>query len=386
MPQEKGQQAKERICQISTVHPPIDVRIFYRECSSLVEAGYEVNLVIPCEQSCTKNGVHLHTIPRVKNRILRMLFMPWVAMNKALKTKSSIYHYHDPELLLMGFVLRWVFGKKVVFDIHESVPRQILGKEYIPKFARKAFSIIYMIFERVLTIGQNVIVANFKSVEELWKVPYLVQNYPLLDEELMAGVEEEKPRAKVPLLVFVGVLSKDRGADACVELAGKLAERGHDFRMKFIGRNHNNCVERLTARVAELNLQDKIVFRGLLKWPQAMRETAEGTIGLCLLLPVPNNLILLSTKIIEYMMLGVPVLTSNFDTWQPYVEGEGTGMMADPMNIEEVADVCEQMLSDPDELAAMRKRGIEAVRTKYNWNTEFGVLCQCYEDLLKKKE
>lgn len=384
MPQANLQQAKERICHISTVHPPIDVRIFYRECCSLAEAGYEVNLVIPCEYSCTKDGVHLHSIRRVKNRLLRMLFMPWVAMRKALQTKSSIYHYHDPEFLFMGFVLRWVFGKKVVFDIHESISKQILGKEYIPKFARKAVSITYKILERIFTIGQSIIVANAKSVQEIWKKPYLVQNYPKLDEELMASVNEERQGAKVPLFVFVGVLSEGRGANACIELAGKLAERGHDFRMKFIGRSHNNCIERLMPRVKELNLQNKITFTGVLEWPQAMKEIAEGTIGLCLLMPMPNNLILLSTKIIEYMMLGIPVLTSNFDTWKPYVEGERTGMMADPNNIDEVADVCEQMLSDPDELAAMGKRGIEAVRTKYNWESEFKVLLKCYVDLLKK--
>jgi glycosyltransferase involved in cell wall biosynthesis len=85
------------------------------------------------------------------------------------------------------------------------------------------------------------------------------------------------------------------------------------------------------------------------------------------------------------MMCGTPVLCSNFDHWRPYVEGERTGMMADPNNIDEVVKVCEQMLGDPDELVAMGKRGIEAVRTKYNWDTEFRVLRQCYEDLLKEK-
>jgi glycosyltransferase involved in cell wall biosynthesis len=57
-------------------------------------------------------------------------------------------------------------------------------------------------------------------------------------------------------------------------------------------------------------------------------------------------------------------------------------MMVDPNNIDEVVKVCEQMLSDPDELAAMGKRGIEAVRSKYNWSSEFQELLRCYRDLL----
>jgi hypothetical protein len=166
MPQEKPQQTRESICHISTVHPLTDVRIFYRECCSLVKAGYEVHLVIPCEQSCVKNGVHLHCIRRVKHRLLRMLFMPWVAMKKALKTKSSIYHYHDPELLFMGFVLRWICGKKVVFDIHESIPRQIMSNAYLPWFTRKPISLCYKFLERIFITGQALVIANKNSVSD----------------------------------------------------------------------------------------------------------------------------------------------------------------------------------------------------------------------------
>lgn len=376
--------AKIRICQISTLHCATDNRIFHKECSSLAKAGFEVHFLVDEKKSYVKDGVHIHPIRRIPKLCLRMLFTDWIVLFKALKINADIYHYHDPDFLPFGFILKWVFSKKVVFDIHESVPKQILGKTYIPKFARKTVSIIYKILERIFTIGPSIIVANAKSVQEHWKKVYLVQNFPKLDEELMASVSEERQRADVPLLVFVGGVSKVRGADVYVELAGKLDKRGHDFRMKIIGWNCDNCIERLMPRVKELNLQDKITFTGGLEWSQAMKEMAQGTIGLCLLLPIPNNLILLSTKIIEYMMLGIPVLASNFDTWKPYVEGERIGMMADPTNIDEVADVCEKLLSDKDELVAMGKRGMEAVRNKYNWTTEFQVLLKCYDDLLSK--
>jgi glycosyltransferase involved in cell wall biosynthesis len=99
---------------------------------------------------------------------------------------------------------------------------------------------------------------------------------------------------------------------------------------------------------------------------------------------MPNYTFCLAGKMVEYMMCGTPVLCSRFEHWRPYVEDERTGMMVDPNNIDEIVKVCERMLIDPDELAAMGKRGMETVRTKYNWDTEFKVLLRCYEDLLKK--
>lgn len=313
-----------------------------------------------------------------------MLFTPWSAMISALKTKASIYHYHDPELLPMGFVLRWVFGKKVVFDVHESVPRQIMSKPYLPRFTRRAISFCYKLIERVFITGQTMIVANKNSVSDYSSHTYLVQNYPLADEQMVAAASDGKQRNGIPLLVYVGRVSRIRGAVVCIELAAGLARRGHDFRVQLIGPYSETFGTELKAKIEELHLQDKVTLTGHMDWPEAMKLTSQAAIGLCLLLPEPNYTACLATKIIEYMMVGTPVLASDFDVWRPYVEGESTGMMANPTSIDDVVNVCEQMLGNPDELANMGRRGMEAVRTRYNWNREFEVLLECYENLLRK--
>ncbi len=59
-------------------------------------------------------------------------------------------------------------------------------------------------------------------------------------------------------------------------------------------------------------------------------------------------------------------------------------MTVDPDNMEQIVDTCETMLNNPQLLEEMSKRGMEAVRNKYNWENEFKVLIQCYDDLLKK--
>ena len=46
----------------------------------------------------------------------------------ALKTNSKIYHFHDPELIPYAILLR-LFGKKVIYDVHEDLPEDIVKKE-----------------------------------------------------------------------------------------------------------------------------------------------------------------------------------------------------------------------------------------------------------------
>lgn len=373
---------KIRVCIFTTVHLPDDVRVFHRECKSLVNAGYDVHLVVPCEKSQSKDGVQIHAIRRVKSRLVRMTVMTWVAMYEALRTKATIYHFHPPEMLFVGFLMRWVFFKKVVFDMRESISRQIMAKEYLPKWSRKIASLCYRVIENICLKGIAVIVANDRSIEEN-EPCYLVRNFPDIDEDLMAEAVEMNKRLQQPMLVYLGGVWENRGAFIYIDLAHGLAERGHDFRMMIIGPHEEQFGQKLNARIREVGLQDKVLVPGLMDYREAMKIVSRAAIGLALLKPTPNHLFCLAGKMIEYMMCGTPVLCSNFDHWRPYIEGEHTGMMADPDNMDEIIDVCEKMLNNPDELAAMGRRGMEAVRTKYNWEVEFKVLLQCYDDLLK---
>ena len=378
-----GKVEKARICIFTTVQLPDDVRMFHRECKSLVKAGYDVHLVVPCEKSELREGVQIHAIRRPRSRLVRMTIMPWIAMREALRTKASIYHFHAPELLLVGFLMRWVLRRKVVFDMRESIPRQIMGKEYLPRWSRRIISLCYRVVENICLKGIALIVANDRSVEEN-KPCYLVRNFPEVHEELMAGAVEMEKRLGQPLLVYVGGVWESRGASVYVELAKRLSEHGRDFRMMIIGPYEEKFGQRLNSRIRALGLEDKVQVTGLMDYGEAMKLVSRAAIGLCLLKPIANYTFCLAGKIVEYMIYGTPVLCSAFDHWRPYVEGERTGLMVDPNNIDEVIRACESMLKNPEELAAMGKRGMEAVHRKYNWGTEFKVLLRCYDDLLKE--
>ncbi|MFC1783630.1 hypothetical protein ACFL02_08600, partial [Planctomycetota bacterium] len=288
-----------RVCHISTVHPLEDVRVFYRECVWLARQGYMINLVIPTNKSGFVNGVHVIPLKKAGNRISRMIFMPWTAMYKALKTKSDIYHYHDPELLFMGFILRWVLGKKVVYDIHESVARQILSKGWIPKSARRLFSLVYSLMEKIFTAGQQLIVANEGVVSDYKRKVYLLRNYPILEQRIQDLHRPIADRGNPPLLVYVGGIWKNRGGLTYIELARTLKGKGIDFRMVLIGPYSPKFGEELKAKINQNNLSEEVELKGRLDYYTAVEYVADASIGLCLLKPVPNYTTCLATKIIE---------------------------------------------------------------------------------------
>ena len=46
--------------------------------------------------------------------------------------RARFYHFHDPELLFVGLLLRLCTSAKVIYDAHEDLPATIYAKTYIP--------------------------------------------------------------------------------------------------------------------------------------------------------------------------------------------------------------------------------------------------------------
>lgn len=370
-----------RVCHISTVHPDNDVRVVQRECGSLVQAGFDVHLVIPTDRARVENGVTFHPIRTPRRRVLRVLFAPWIALRCALRTDAKLYHFHDPEFLPAAFVLRWVFRKPVVYDVHEAVAGQIMNKVWIPAPLRRVVSFCYRVVERCLTPGLTFVLANERSVPDYPPSAYLVRNFPRLREPDVHPTPVST-RPTPPLLIYLGAVSEERGGLVYVRLAHELARRGRDFRMMIIGQLWPPFDQRMRSEIERLNLTDRVTFHGRMENARAMEHVAQATIGLSLLQPNPNTLVALATKILEYMMVGTPVLASDFPHWTRYVTDVRSGFAVDPTNMEEIVRACERMLDDPAEMDAMGARGAAAVRERFNWSSEFEVLRRCYSELL----
>ena len=93
-----------KVCHLSTVHKAFDTRIFYKECHSIVEAGYDVYLIIQHDKKQIIDGIKVIPIKPAKTRIKRIFITTLQLLVKALKVKAKIYHFHDPELIPVGII------------------------------------------------------------------------------------------------------------------------------------------------------------------------------------------------------------------------------------------------------------------------------------------
>ncbi|MBC7077734.1 MAG: glycosyltransferase, partial [Synergistales bacterium] len=139
------------VCILTTVHPPFDTRIFHKEARALVTAGYDLTLIAQHDKNEVVDGVKVIALPKPKNRFTRIFGLTWRAFRLALRQRADVYHFHDPELLPVGGLLKLLTRAKVIYDVHEDVPEQILTKHWLPALLRHPLAVVFNAFEKFLS-------------------------------------------------------------------------------------------------------------------------------------------------------------------------------------------------------------------------------------------
>ena len=372
------------VCHVTTVHDPFDTRVFRRECTALAEAGYDVRLLAVHEGDCTRDGVRLHGLPRPPSRLARIARWPWRAYERilAIRPRPALCHLHDPELLAIAPLLR-LAGFRVVFDVHENIPEQILAKHYLPMAVRLPVAWAYRFAEAVLTAGVAT-VHVLDGIAARYRPPKaVVRNLPRLQD-----VPEPPPAAARPgpvRLVYVGGISAQRGAREMVLLAAELQRRGLDFELRVVGPVIEPGLTDEMRRIArQAGLGDRLRLTGPLPYEQARADLAAADIGLCLFLPVRHHLRSLPNKILEYLASGLAVVASDLPCWREFVTDTGAGIQVDPTDTAAAADACQRLIEHPDLRRAMAERARRAARERYNWDAEKPRLLDFYGQLLRR--
>ena len=115
-----------KVCILTTVHQPYDTRVFHKEAKSLAKV-HEVVLVAPDEERADTevDGVRVITIKKTKSKLLHPVTV-WRVFKAGFKQNCDIFHCHEPDSLMVGLLLKITRGKRVVYDVHEHWPSEIL--------------------------------------------------------------------------------------------------------------------------------------------------------------------------------------------------------------------------------------------------------------------
>lgn len=349
-----------------------------KQCRSLAAAGHDVSLVVADGKGEEeRDGVRIIDAGRSRGRLDRMMGGTRRVLRRAIEIDADLYHLHDPELLPVALVLK-KRGKRVIFDAHEDLPRQILSKYYLHPAIRRPLSAVVGRFERFACRRLDHVVAATPAIcskfAAIGAPSTEISNFPVLGE-LDADVSWPEKAIEV---CYVGGITAIRGirqivsamglsqSAARLNLAGVFPEK--DVRLAVEGSPG-------WARVNEL---------GVLSRTDVKAVMGRSLAGLVTFLPEPNHIDAQPNKMFEYMSAGLPVIGSDFPLWREIIEGNDCGICVDPLDPAAIAAAIDRLVENPELARKMGENGRRAVIERYNWAIEERKLLALYAKVLSE--
>lgn len=318
-------------------------------------------------------GVRIYDVGAPRSRIDRALNATRRVGAMVRKLRPDFVHFHDPELIPLAARLGRA-GVKVIYDVHENVPADIVTKEWIPyglrgitacgmDVAEKAGS---RYFHRVVTATPT-IAKRFPASKTT-----IVQNYPFLSE---LDASAPAPYAdRPPYFVYAGGITYERGFNEMMA-AAQVASKNTEVYLQLAGSLGD------PDRMQEMIYSDlyPVGYKGVLSRADMAIMLSQARAGLVLFQPHRNHIDAQPNKLFEYMSAGLPIIASDFPLWREIIEDGKCGICVDPRNARSIADAMVWIIQNPDEAEEMGQRGKALVSQRYNWDTQTPALLSVYQ-------
>lgn len=273
---------------------------------------------------CEINGVHLY---RVQSRLRDekgvgsyarkigkfLLRASWLLSALHGRHRYDVVHVHSvPDFLVFAAWLPKLTGAKVILDIHDLLPEL-----YISKFNRSVGGATHrslvLVEHACAAISNHVIVANHlwrdKLIARGTVVPEkctAILNFP---DETIFKRNGYAPDPKKLTIMYPGTLNWHQGLDIALQAFSVVRPSAPQVQFHIYG--DGSSKPSLVNLSRELSLQDAVVFHE----PVPLRHMA-NTMATADLAVVPKRRDsfgdeAFSTKTLEFMMLGVPLIVAD---------------------------------------------------------------------------
>jgi glycosyltransferase involved in cell wall biosynthesis len=354
-----------------------------REVHVARDEGFEVDVIATRRQGERAieagDGVRIIRLPLSHRRgggVLRALLeyggytlaASLVVAALSVRRRYSVVHVNNPpDFLIAAALVPKLLGARVIFDIHDLSPDMFamrfgggVGTEAADRVLRLVERWAARLADVVLTVHdpyRRELTARGVAAGKTQVVMNSVDERLLPDGAPRADADEFR-------VVYHGSITPHYGLELLVEAAARAAAEVTDLRLDVYGEGDSLPAAR--ARAAHLGIDDRVHFSGeYLPHVEVLREVSGASVGVVPNLPTRLNRFALSSKLFEYVALGIPVVCSDLPTLREHFsESEVLFFRAgDPAAL---ADALIQTWRSPGEAHA-RARAARARYEHYRW-------------------
>jgi glycosyltransferase involved in cell wall biosynthesis len=245
-------------------------------------------------------------------KIVKFFFNSALFISKQhLRQRYDLIHVHSvPDFEVFATFFAKLTGAKIILDIHDIVPEFYAGKFHVSgeSFTFKA---LVSIEKASIAFSDHVIIANhlwektIRSRSATKEKCTTMLNYP--DTSIFYKRAKGWKKDKF-VAIYPGTINWHQGLDIAVKAFAQIKADAPEAEFHIYGDGPMRY--EIQQLIADLHLQDQVFLKGTLTLDQIAAAMVDADLGI---VPKRNNSFggeAFSTKILEFMALGVPVVAA----------------------------------------------------------------------------
>lgn len=388
-----------RACMVAYAFYETDNRI-RRYAETLAKRGDEVEAFVLGREGQSSyeliQGVHVTRIQRrvrdekgpVSYLLKILIFLvrsTWILASRHLRKRFDIIHVHSvPDFEVFAAIIPRLLGALVILDIHDIVPEFYASKF---KVTERSLTFRLLLFAEKLSaaFSHHVIISNHLWHAKLTERSVQVEkcttilNYP--DPSIFFPRPRTVSNSEDFVMCYPGTLNWHQGVDMAISATALLRDEVPGLRFLIIGDGPDR--EKLRALVQEQRLDDRVTIAGLIPLEQVAQTMANIDLGIVPKRKDSFGNEAFSTKIMEFMAMGVPVVVSNTRIDQYYFP-ESAVQFFESESAEDLAAKILSLVHNSNKRTALRANGMEYVRHN-NWNIKKVDYLDLVDNLIKHR-
>lgn len=344
-----------------------DARV-QRYANALVNAGAAVDVLALRNpdhvDAAAFRPVRSFTIPLSRNPdraggylaeyVLAVIMFTWALLRLHIRNRYHVIHVHNmPDFLILCAIIPRLLGARLVLDIHDPTP-----EFYVSKFGRRPDAPLVRFFrlqERLSArLAHAVITANDNFKRKLIargiRANKITVFNNLPDPVIFNREAHVRKWRRTPddafTLIYPGTIAPRYGLDIAIRAVAQLKDEQPPVRLRIVGPD-NEYRAALGRLAAELNVADRIELAGPVPLVEVPRMLAEADAGIYPALPDPHMSIATPSKVLEYVVMGLPVIASRLPVLGDMFSDSAICFF-EPGNASELADRIRELAQKPE--------------------------------------
>ena len=377
----------KKICMVCQSYYLRDPRV-RREAEALADDGFAVDIITLRDKGEPKkeevNGVNIYHIPLMRKRggIIRYLFEYfWFFILASvflaylfIKKRYKLIQIHTmPDFLVFCALIPKMFKAKIILDVHEPMPELFTSKYNLGKknFLKKILilqeKISFSFPHQIITVSdplKGLFIERNLSIKNRIDV---VLNVPDTKIFKRMNIKKSSKTDSDFILIYTGTIAERNGLDIAVRGVYLLKDKIPNLKLLIIGEGEN--LVSVKNLVLELNLKKYIKFHDSVPIDQIPNFISDANLGISTHKQDSFWDYYFSTKIVEFLISGLPAISARTKTIQYYFSDDELFYFTP----ESIDDFAKKVLSIYESPAISKKKVVNArkyITRDLSWEKE----------------